>query len=106
MDADRTAGDGAQRRGRAVSVLSELHVGHGCIDRMRATSSSACAATWAPERLFRCDGCGWRGWLMPLVSIESELADQAPAPNLAEVDEAVSRSLPAARRTFLPRNLQ
>jgi hypothetical protein len=43
---------------------------------------------------------------MPLVSIESALADHAPAPNLAEVDEAVSRSLPAARRTFLPRNLQ
>ena len=67
---------------------------------MRATSSSACAATWAAERLFRCDACGWRGWLMPLVSIESELADQAPAPNLAEVDEAVSRSLPAARPHF------
>ena len=53
-----------------------------------------------PERLFRCDACGWRGWLMPLVSIESGLADQAPAPNLAEVDEAVSRSLPAARPHF------
>jgi hypothetical protein len=43
---------------------------------------------------------------MPLVSIESGLADHAPAPNLADVDEAVSRSMPVVRRTFLPRNLQ
>ena len=92
-------------KGRAVSVLSELHFGQGapltCAHHCRAH-----APQLGPERLFRCDACGWRGWLMPLVSIESGLADQAPAPNLAEVDEAVSRSLPAARPTFLPRNLQ
>ena len=59
------------------------------------------------ERLFRCDGCGWRGWLMPLVSIEGGLADQAPAPDLAALDEAVSQLSSRQRgRTFLPRNLQ
>jgi len=81
-------------------ISARVHRSHArtIVERMRRNMG--------PERLFRCDACGWRGWLMPLVSIESGLADQAPAPNLAEVDEAVSRSLPAARPTFLPRNLQ
>jgi FlaA1/EpsC-like NDP-sugar epimerase len=81
-------------------ISARVHRSHArnIVERMRRGMS--------PERLFRCDACGWRGWLMPLVSIESGLADRAPAPNLAEVDEAVSRSLPAARPTFLPRNLQ
>jgi hypothetical protein len=81
-------------------ISARVHRSHArtLVERMRRNMG--------PERLFRCDACGWRGWLMPLVSIESGLADHAPAPNLAEVDEAVSRSLPPVRRTFLPRNLQ
>jgi len=81
-------------------ISARVHRSHArnLVERMRRNMS--------PERLFRCDSCGWRGWLMPLVSIESELADEAPAPNLADVDRAVSRSTPAARPTFLPRNLQ
>jgi hypothetical protein len=68
------------------------------VERMRRNMS--------PERLFRCEACGWRGWLMPLVSIESELADQAPAPDFADIDRAVNRQAPLPRPTFLPRNLQ
>ena len=80
-------------------ISARVHRSHArnFVERMRRTMG--------PERLFRCDACGWRGWLMPLVTIESGLAEQAPAPNLADVDEAVSRSLPAVRPTFLPRNL-
>ena len=94
-------GDGDELYQFCPSCISaRVHRSHArtLVERMRRNMG--------PERLFRCDACGWRGWLMPLVSIESVLADQAPAPNLAEVDEAVSRSLPPARRTFLPRNLQ
>jgi FlaA1/EpsC-like NDP-sugar epimerase len=59
------------------------------------------------ERLFRCDACGWRGWLMPLVSIESDVADPHNAPDLATIDRAVDTTAPAApKRTFSPRNLQ
>jgi hypothetical protein len=67
------------------------------VERMRRHRS--------PERLFRCDACDWRGWLMPLISIESELADAAPAPDLSEIDRAVDRSAPIARKSFMPRNL-
>jgi hypothetical protein len=81
-------------------ISARVHRSHArnLVERMRRNMG--------PERLFRCDACSWRGWLMPLVSIESGLADHAPAPNLADVDEAVSRSMPVVRRTFLPRNLQ
>ena len=63
----------------------------------------------AAERLFRCDTCGWRGWLMPLVNIEGEPADLVEAPDLGSLDKTVW-SLPApalrSRRNFSPRDLQ
>jgi hypothetical protein len=59
------------------------------------------------ERLFRCESCGWRGWLMPLVSIEGEPVTDFDAPNLSTLDKAVDSSpVPAQRRPFSPRNLQ
>jgi FlaA1/EpsC-like NDP-sugar epimerase len=81
-------------------ISARVHRSHArnLVERMRRGMS--------PERLFRCDACGWRGWLMPLVSIESDLADQASAPDFTEIDKAVTRSTPIARKTFIPRNLQ
>jgi FlaA1/EpsC-like NDP-sugar epimerase len=81
-------------------IAARVHRSHArnLVERMRRNMSR--------ERLFRCDACGWRGWLMPLVSIESGLAEQAPAPNLDDIDEAVNSSAPVARKTFIPRNLQ
>jgi FlaA1/EpsC-like NDP-sugar epimerase len=81
-------------------ISARVHRSHArnLLERMRRGIS--------PERLFRCESCGWRGWLMPLVSVESDLAEEGPGPNLADVDDAVSRSAPVARSTFLPRNLQ
>jgi hypothetical protein len=58
------------------------------------------------ERLFRCEKCGWRGWLMPLVSIEGDPVQEYDAPDLQTVDEAVATSRPVARRAFSPRDLQ
>jgi hypothetical protein len=80
-------------------ISARVHRSHArnLVERVRRNMS--------PERLFRCDSCGWRGWLMPLVSIESELAGGAPAPNFDELDKAVNRSAPVARKTFIPRNL-
>ena len=31
------------------------------------------------ERLFRCEGCGWRGWLLPLVCSDSEPIERVAA---------------------------
>jgi FlaA1/EpsC-like NDP-sugar epimerase len=55
------------------------------------------------QRLFKCDACGWRGWLLPLVSVPSDHIDAA-APDLHLLD----RDMPAAgshRRSFSPRDL-
>ena len=58
------------------------------------------------ERLFRCDGCGWRGWLIPLVSIEGEPLQPVESPDLQTLDQAVDSSAPVSRRAFSPRDLQ
>ena len=58
------------------------------------------------ERLFRCDGCGWRGWLIPLVSIEGEPLQTGAAPDLQNVDDAVISPPPDSRPAFSPRDLQ
>lgn len=58
------------------------------------------------ERLFRCDGCGWRGWLIPLVSVEGEPLQPVESPDLQTLDQAVDSSAPVSRRAFSPRDLQ
>jgi FlaA1/EpsC-like NDP-sugar epimerase len=68
------------------------------VERVRRSMSA--------ERLFRCDACGWRGWLVPLVSVDGEPVTEFDVPNLSSVDDAVSATTPAPRRTFSPRNLK
>jgi FlaA1/EpsC-like NDP-sugar epimerase len=58
------------------------------------------------ERLFRCDACGWRGWLMPLVSIEGDPVEPVPAPDLDSIDRMVEASAAVSRPVFSPRNLR
>jgi hypothetical protein len=67
------------------------------VERMRRNRSA--------ERLFRCDGCGWRGWLIPLVSIESESLQTAPPPDFENIDSVVISPPPDPRRAFSPRDL-
>jgi hypothetical protein len=58
------------------------------------------------ERLYRCDECGWRGWLTPLVYTSAEPIAEHATPDLAGLDTAVA-SAPAVRRaSFSPRDLQ
>jgi FlaA1/EpsC-like NDP-sugar epimerase len=57
------------------------------------------------ERLFRCEACGWRGWLVPLVTIEGARADEIVAPDLENLDRAVALVAPAHRAAFSPRDL-
>jgi hypothetical protein len=68
------------------------------VERMRRHRSA--------ERLFRCDSCGWRGWLIPLVSIDSESLQSGTAPDLEHIDNAVVSPPPDPRRAFSPRDLQ
>jgi FlaA1/EpsC-like NDP-sugar epimerase len=65
-------------------------------ERMRRNRSA--------ERLFRCTSCGWRGWLIPLVSIEG--LPPVEAPDFDNIDKAVVTPAPEPRRPFSPRDLQ
>ena len=81
-------------------VASKVHRSHArnLRERIRRRRSA--------ERLFRCDACGWRGWLMPLVSLQAEPVAEFEAPDLSTIDKTVNATTPPGRRPFSPRNLQ
>ncbi|MEO7276361.1 MAG: polysaccharide biosynthesis protein [Vicinamibacterales bacterium] len=59
------------------------------------------------ERLFRCDGCGWRGWLLPLVFSDAEPLQGMSAPDLDGLDRDDVATAPAPPRpSFAPRHLR
>jgi len=66
------------------------------LERMRRNRSA--------ERLFRCTVCGWRGWLVPLVTIEG--LPPVDAPDFDNIDKAVVSPASESRRPFSPRDLQ
>jgi hypothetical protein len=58
------------------------------------------------ERLYRCEDCGWRGWLIPLEFGDPLAIRPAPSPNLASLDRSVKLQRAVRRPAFAPRNLQ
>jgi FlaA1/EpsC-like NDP-sugar epimerase len=57
------------------------------------------------ERLFRCDECGWRGWLVPLQLRQPAPVDALPAVDLTILDAVTEPPAAANRPSFSPRNL-
>jgi len=45
------------------------------------------------QRLYRCEKCGWRGWLTPLEYPAPPLAEALDPVNLAQVDEALTETV-------------
>jgi hypothetical protein len=80
-------------------VTSRVHRSRSrtLVERVRRTMTA--------ERLFRCDACGWRGWLMPLVFSEAQPIEAVANPDLTSLDRLVETAAPAARTTFAPRDL-
>jgi len=58
------------------------------------------------QRLFRCDSCGWRGWLVPLEFGDHQPMEARPAPDLSSLDSVSYPIQGQPRQTFAPRNLQ
>jgi len=58
------------------------------------------------ERLYRCDDCGWRGWLIPMQFDEDSGVDSRVAPDLRSLDAVVSGAGSPGRPSFSPRNLE
>jgi UDP-GlcNAc:undecaprenyl-phosphate/decaprenyl-phosphate GlcNAc-1-phosphate transferase len=48
------------------------------------------------KRLYRCDECGWRGWLTPLDFGETLAADRSATPNLVSLDYGIADGTIAA----------
>ncbi|HSC28711.1 MAG TPA: nucleoside-diphosphate sugar epimerase/dehydratase [Vicinamibacterales bacterium] len=57
-------------------------------------------------RLFRCNDCNWRGWLVPLEVIHADAAPETAAPDLIVLDQAVQGLRMPLRRSFSPRDLR
>jgi FlaA1/EpsC-like NDP-sugar epimerase len=74
------------------------------VHRSRGRSiSERVAREFTQQRLFKCDACGWRGWLLPLVFADGEPIALSPAPNLEVLDRTEAPAAP--RRSFSPRHL-
>jgi hypothetical protein len=57
-------------------------------------------------RLYRCDDCGWRGWLTSLVYVGAEPIAEHEAPDLTALDRAAPSGSSVRRASFSPRDLQ
>lgn len=60
---------------------------------------------WTPKRLFRCEACGWRGWLLPMERFSSDVEAEAGPVDLTDLDAGMP---PASepRQVFSPRDLR
>jgi predicted RNA-binding Zn-ribbon protein involved in translation (DUF1610 family) len=96
--AEITQGEGDLHQYCPSCISAKVHRSHArnVVERLRRGMTL--------ERLFRCDSCGWRGWLMPLVSVEGDVTDGAHTPDLTDLDKVVQPAAP--RRAFSPRNLE
>jgi FlaA1/EpsC-like NDP-sugar epimerase len=87
------------------------HVCPGCrskaLHRSRArTLSERVRRNYSGKRLFRCEDCQWRGWLIPLDFGAPDAAEPNAVPDLAALDNAVQTLQVPLRPSFSPRDLQ
>ena len=60
---------------------------------------------FSARRLFRCDECDWRGWLIPLDFGDFDAIAGPASPDLGSLDAAMHTNQPSARRSFSPHDL-
>src|SRR5262249_42757755 len=70
---------------------------HTAVERLRKRLTD--------RRLFRCDTCNWRGWLLPPNAVEAVPIDPPVVPDLTPIDFAVAPQATAHRAMFSPRDL-
>ena len=94
---------------KASPILSEQPCPHcaGRLHRSRARSlRERVRKSITSHRPFRCDDCGWRGWLTPLdFSDFGRQVDSTPAPDLSSLDDLPDQFAEPSRQSFSPRNL-
>jgi len=97
-----TAGD---RRNQGEQPCPRCHTGRVCRSRARTARERLEKASTA-QRLFRCDDCGWRGWLVPLPAEHHAPVDVLPPVDLTILDAVTTSHATPHRPSFSPRNLQ
>jgi FlaA1/EpsC-like NDP-sugar epimerase/predicted RNA-binding Zn-ribbon protein involved in translation (DUF1610 family) len=81
--------------------------GSQALHRSRArTLAERVRRNHSDKRLFRCDECGWRGWLVPLYFGQPAASGSPLVPDLVALDDAVKAFQMPLRRSFSPRDLQ
>jgi hypothetical protein len=58
-----------------------------------------------PQRLYRCDACGWRGWLTPIELVNVATIGVQPALDLGALDTAMRAGGSHMAATFSSRNM-
>jgi hypothetical protein len=82
------------------------HCGSSRLHRSRVRSlPERVRRNFSARRLFRCDDCEWRGWLIPLDFGDFDPIAGPVAPDLGSLDDAMHSARPALRPTFSPRDL-
>jgi FlaA1/EpsC-like NDP-sugar epimerase len=94
------AADGLLKQSCPHCQSATLHRSHArtLAERLRRTHTV--------QRLFRCDTCDWRGWLIPLVFADPGSAEPIAMPDLGALDNAVQDVQRTLRPSFSPRDLQ
>ena len=107
-------GDVIRTRETARPPVEPVHVPRGrpcphcSADRLSRSRSRNTAERlrkqFTKHRLFRCEACGWRGWLMP-VHFGPDVHESAEMPDLSDLDRAIAAPVSPSRPGFSPRDL-
>jgi FlaA1/EpsC-like NDP-sugar epimerase len=113
-DVRRPASEAAETAALAASIRA-VHGVRSCpicetgmIHRSHAKSMvERVKREFSSRRLYRCDACGWRGWLMPLqFAAGTSPIEAQPALDLRTLDAVVPPVEQTRRPSFSPRNLR
>ena len=82
------------------------HCGSSRLHRSRARNlPERVRRNFSARRLFRCDDCEWRGWLIPLDFGDFDPIAGSLAPDLGSLDDVMHSARPSLRPSFSPRDL-
>ncbi|HXW04269.1 MAG TPA: nucleoside-diphosphate sugar epimerase/dehydratase [Vicinamibacterales bacterium] len=70
------------------------------------TLSERIRRSFSSLRLYRCDECNWRGWMIPLEFGDAGAIEPTAAPDMSLLDNALQGVQMPMRRSFSPRDLQ
>jgi hypothetical protein len=103
-----------ERGARRASTAGELTAGQFCprcaSSRLARSHSHSLAErarkNLTAQRLYRCEACSWRGWLLPPPEAEGPPVEPLADPDLSPLDHALAPQVMKHRARFPPRDLR